>query len=263
MNLPPLPDELAPLAAFIQQSASPCIAVSVIPDGDVAFAGSKIGGAAALPAAFQWPRYKGKSLEFLLQLNLAELPNGVGFGLPGHGLLSFFYDLQERPWTPEIGGAFRVVYTPDEATLIATPAPENVRSLGEASLAFRAGLSLPYFSSTALGDFQERIQAGIGRVPSDDEMDDFAEAYGDYCREVSHFDDPNPDGGPHRMFGHPENIQDEMRAWDSEWVMLFQVASDDTIDLQWGDSGMLYFWITKADLAATRFDRVTLTLQCC
>ena len=94
-------------------------------------------------------------------------------------------------------------------------------------------------------------------------MDDFADAYGDYCQEVSHLDDPNPDGGSHRMFGHPENIQDEMRASDSEWVMLLQLASDDTIDLMWGDSGMLYFWITKSDLAARRFNRVTMTLQCC
>ena len=34
-------------------------------------------------------------------------------------------------------------------------------------------------------------------------------------------------------------------------------------ELMFGDCGHIYFYITKEDLAARRFDRVWLILQCC
>src|SRR4051794_17124746 len=173
MSFPPIPDALSPLAAFIRRSASPCIAISSIPDGECALGGSKIGGTAALPEAFQWPLHSGKRLDFLLQLNLAELANGVAFGLPADGLLSFFYDLEDCPWVPEIGGAYRVVYTPGNAAAAQLRPSGDTNRLTEAPLSFRAGLSLPYFGTTALGDFQQLIRTAIGHVPSDDEVNDF------------------------------------------------------------------------------------------
>lgn len=264
MTLPPTPDELLPLKGFIKKSARPCIAFSMLPDAEVTLAGSKMGGAtAALPEAFEWPQHEGKPLGFLLQINLADVTGGAEFGLPSEGLLSFFYDLYDCPSDPEIGGAFRVHYFPAEMALAATSTSGNDQQLTEARILFREGLSLPYFGSTALGDFEERVKEAAGSDSSEDEMNDFADAYGAYCADVSHYGDPNPEGGAHRMFGHPENIQDEMHACDNEWVMLLQLASDDTVDMMWGDSGMLYFWMTKADLAARRFDQVIMTLQCC
>jgi len=32
--------------------------------------------------------------------------------------------------------------------------------------------------------------------------------------------------------------------------------------MMWGDMGMLYFWIRAEDLAARRFERVWMILQC-
>ena len=48
-----------------------------------------------------------------------------------------------------------------------------------------------------------------------------------------------------------------------DWVLLLQFDSEDTIDVMWGDCGMLYYWIRNDDLANGRFDNVWMTLQCC
>lgn len=45
--------------------------------------------------------------------------------------------------------------------------------------------------------------------------------------------------------------------------MLLQLDSDEeNAELMWGDSGCVYFWIRKQDLAARRFDRCWAILQC-
>ena len=49
------------------------------------------------------------------------------------------------------------------------------------------------------------------------------------------------------------------------WVLLFQLDMVECGDfeLMFGDSGRIYYYITKEDLLARRFDRVWLMLQCC
>jgi uncharacterized protein YwqG len=44
--------------------------------------------------------------------------------------------------------------------------------------------------------------------------------------------------------------------------LLLQLDSDRDLGWQWGDMGLLYFWIPDEDLAAGRFDRVWTILQC-
>ena len=48
------------------------------------------------------------------------------------------------------------------------------------------------------------------------------------------------------------------------WVLLFQLDTVECGDfeLMFGDDGLIYFYITKEDLAARRFDRIWLILQC-
>jgi uncharacterized protein YwqG len=52
------------------------------------------------------------------------------------------------------------------------------------------------------------------------------------------------------------------RAVRDSWQLLLQVDSDEAAGMMWGDSGMLYFWIRKEDLAARRFERVWCVMQC-
>jgi uncharacterized protein YwqG len=47
----------------------------------------------------------------------------------------------------------------------------------------------------------------------------------------------------------------------NDWQLLLQVDSDDDLNMQWGSTGILYYWIKQADLQAQRFDHGWLVLQ--
>jgi uncharacterized protein YwqG len=63
------------------------------------------------------------------------------------------------------------------------------------------------------------------------------------------------------------STEDEQRAFEraarDSWQLLLQVDSDDAAGMMWVDSGLLYFWIRKDDLAARRFERVWCVMQYC
>lgn len=73
--------------------------------------------------------------------------------------------------------------------------------------------------------------------------------------------------------GNPENwnrIPKDIRQQAEEtardrWMLLFQLdtVEQGDFELMFGDCGHIYFYITKEDLAARRFDRIWLVLQCC
>lgn len=93
----------------------------------------------------------------------------------------------------------------------------------------------------------------------------------------------------HRVLGHPESVQGDMQlecqlvthglycgdasgyedpraaslaSGAGEWLLLFQLDSDDNTSMIWGDCGRLFFWITKESLSAARFERSWMILQC-
>jgi uncharacterized protein YwqG len=48
------------------------------------------------------------------------------------------------------------------------------------------------------------------------------------------------------------------------WLSLFQIDTDDEGPRwMWGDSGMLYLWLTRHSLRAREFNKVHGILQCC
>ncbi len=96
-------------------------------------------------------------------------------------------------------------------------------------------------------------------------------------------------GETNKLLGHSDNIQGPMelecelvtnglycgdgsgyndpRAKELEknkdnWILLFQVGSNEEAGMMWGDAGRLYFWIRKDDLKSQRFDKCWLILQC-
>jgi uncharacterized protein YwqG len=72
-------------------------------------------------------------------------------------------------------------------------------------------------------------------------------SHGLYCGNQSGYEDPRAK---------------ELENGRYEWVLLLQFDTDDDVGMMWGDAGTLYFWIRKEDLAAARFDRCWMILQC-
>lgn len=47
-----------------------------------------------------------------------------------------------------------------------------------------------------------------------------------------------------------------------EWMLLFQIDSDDNANMMWGDIGRIYFTIKKQDLKNKNFDTIWSSFQC-
>ena len=94
---------------------------------------SRFGGSPLLPTDFAWPYYtpmrfelpgadlrplkagEPRALDFLLQIDLADLHGFAPSPLPASGLLSFFYDIENQPWgyDPAHLDGFKVLFFED------------------------------------------------------------------------------------------------------------------------------------------------------
>lgn len=64
----------------------------------------------------------------------------------------------------------------------------------------------------------------------------------------------------HDMNSHPEVAL--LREGIKDWQLLLQLDYDNNLGWEWGDSGMLYFWIRKQDLEKQDFSNVWCEMQC-
>ena len=252
---------------------------------------SKFGGRPDVPADFAWPVFvtdtfdeeevKPRPLAFLAQFDCGAIaPLDTEGLLPRTGLLSFFYELGSQRWgyDPKDAGCARVYWFDGEAL-----APADFPA--ELPEEFRPPELAPELSGgTDAPDFQDACPAL--------EYDWTANDYRlfDQARRELGLDYPE---NLSKLLGWPDIIQNNMTLecelvsrghylgghWDSvpleerdalrtpsvqEWRLLFQldtVASGE-FELMFGDCGRIYFYIRKEDLAARRFGRVWLVLQC-
>lgn len=236
---------------------------------------SRFGGAPDVPAGFCWPTWAawrgGGPLNFLCQINLAEVAAlGIDLGLPGAGLLSFFYDTDKYPGGFDAGdeSARRVFWFPDTAALVEAPNP------------FRA--EFPLARKRIVPALCWSLPELEGAGPEPLELADAEwEAYFDLRYDA-------PGGHPHhQLLGwalpvqgpiEDEAVQFSRGVWASgqfdrkrweeveheaaDWRLLLQIDSDAGAQTQWGDMGCIYFAIRHADLAARNFDNVRVIFQC-
>jgi uncharacterized protein YwqG len=243
--------------------------------GDDSIAGlSRLGGLPDLPPGTSWPGWKGCSMAFIAQIRLEDLaPFEPASQLPKTGLLSFFYDANQETYgaDPEDCGGWEVFYFGGESKdWRLAQAPRDLPAdaiFCPCALKFSSELTLPSSPGQHLPDF--------------DWSDSEIQLYEDFLAKF-----PTPDDYSlvhHRMFGHPNQLQDDMQLQcaltapsigsqaeavadeaaqqKSEWQLLLQVDSDRDAAMKWATNGLLYFWIKTADLQAGRFDQAWLVMQ--
>lgn len=253
------------------------------PSAPIPVGASKIGGCPDVPAGFVWPRYKGgdgldagredmeRPLTFVAQFDLAEVAAFDKEGLlPKAGHVAFFYD---NEGTYEGGmcdrdGA-RVFYFPRGTELERMALPDDTGEdwdIPELALTFSTRISRP-----VMNDWPQELQE-VAEPFSDD------------------FEDHNKAEEGCKLLGCPAVIQNPMEVecqlaymgleWGaqdapetrdavlagmSDWVLLCQIDSlyvKRYVDLMFGyDSGTLYFWIRKQDLAACNFQKACQFVQ--
>lgn len=231
--------------------------------------GTRLGGRPAVPKDFEWPTWQERPLAFIGQLRLDEI--APRFGLPDRGLLSFFYDADEQPWgfDPKDAGGARVSWF-DHGELAISELPSSLPAW-----ATLAGRPVRMSTEWTIPDGGAPEIEALGPIDSES-LWSMQDAIGE-------------DETIHRLFGHPDVIQNEMRlevAYASsgvyvgdpsgyvhpsadefqrqalEWQLLLQVDSDDLLGTMFGDVGRIYYWIRSDHLAARDFDRVWQILQC-
>ncbi|HEX6813343.1 MAG TPA: YwqG family protein [Planctomycetota bacterium] len=230
---------------------------------------SHLGGTPDLPRATAWPQWNDRSLAFLAQIRLEDLPAAPELGLPRRGLLAFFYDQEQSTWgfAPADRGSCQVIHSPDAAACeprdfpadVDTScryAPVPVEPVAELSLPSTQSeviepLALTEDESDALVDLAESGHwlAGYPAPVQNDtmELECAITAAGVYCGDGKAYEDAR---------------LPEWKRQAKEWQLLLQLDSDDDANWMWGDMGCLYFWVRKADLTRADFRRVWLVLQC-
>ncbi len=248
---------------------------------------SKLGGKPLLPADLAWPYYQTQDeegdpvsypLAFLAQLDLSELaPYDTEHRLPDRGLLSFFYEMNTMCWgfSPEDIGSARVFYfdgKPEELLEVEFP-PELAEEwqIPEAGIKFKSACNLPDFEEfdeycSTDADWEDYAKAckRLGaRMDGDAEETIKLLGYADLIQSSMLYECEAVTSGIYcgGTEGYSEELQERHREASKDWTLLAQFGSLSD-EIMFGDCGCIYFYIKKEDLAARRFDRVHLILQC-
>ena len=267
---------IARLIKDIDRLARPSIRLNASPvaESTLQMGASKLGGTPDLPIGVSWPELKGMPQSFIAQLRLADVyPYDTEHKLTRSGMLWFFYDARQETYgadPADQGGWFVFYLNGDQPALQRTAAPPTLSKesrfqpcvlsfASEITLSQQPKLEIPYFDWTV--DEQKKYEDLLATFPS----------------TADHATMNN------RLQGNPDTIQDDMRlqcqlvshgVTDTndpraaelskgalEWQLLLQVDSDEQAGMEWGNSGMLYYWIQAADLQVQHFDTIWLIMQ--
>ena len=247
-----------------------------VTEGKLAVGSSRLGGTPDLAPGMSWPVCNGVPMAFMAQIRLSDaVAHDPDARLPRSGMLYFFYEAQEQKWgfDPKDRDHWKVIYHDgDPGTLQPAEPPANLPEESRfrcCRVTFSTEIGVPPYESGIV----ERLRL------SDTEGD----AYG---RLLDALERHEP---IHRLLGYPEPIQGDMQAecqfasngvntggsngenearladlrkGITDWRLLLQIDSDDSLGTMWGDAGRIYFWIREQDLKNRDFANVWLVLQC-
>jgi uncharacterized protein YwqG len=283
--------ELAVIEDKILQLAKPSVQIlrSKVKGTSLPLGSSKLGGNPDLPKGFHWPYRGNKALGFIGQFRLSELGTApfqtIDSSLPKQiplwdldtiatkprndfplerGLLYFFYDIDSI--VAEERDCWQIFYFEnEEESLERKPHPRfqgkwrRIQALPEHQIQFYRRLSLPIFTD-------EMLWCNL----DDENMPPrwYQERYWDMV-STSY---PKSPEASHYFYGYPRPIQDSIESYcvmytkhlqeqgiaglskEDDWQFLFQIDSDMSLGMTWGDNGSLYVCIPKNSLEKHRFE---------
>lgn len=249
-----LPAALEPFRSQLLATQRQFVRVKAQKAADAAPWTSKVGGLPYWPQTQEWPRNpEGAPLYFLAQINFAEMPALSPF--PTKGIVQFFInddDLYGMDFDDgEVQDTFRVVFHPEprhslEGLLTRTPTQAEYELLPHHpetsypltfSLAEEVAPATDAYFSTVFG-------AGFFAQFGEQEWS----VYEDFGKKV------RSDG--HKIGGYAYFTQDDPRLPEDPMLLLFQLDSDEGMDLMWGDMGVGHFFIRETDLLNGDFSKV-------
>ena len=266
------PEPIRDIAALVGPLVVPAVQVIITDQPSL----SHFGGSPQLPPGVGWPEKGGQSLDFLARLSLSEIQriHTVPW-LPQSGALLFFYDVKKHPWgfDPKDRGGFAMLHVPDlmvpviaanhaskedgSATVNRNVRFRRIDVIPSESDAVRAlGLNdaeyekLWEIDDAVFGGKPKHQAAGIPSPVQGNDMDLECQLASDgvYCGNAK---------------GYESARAKELQDGRKNWRLLFQMDSDDDLDVMWGDAGMLYYWVEEREARKGNFQNAWLIQQCC
>lgn len=282
------------ITAACESTKLPCIHIAPTPDETPGPTDSKFGGGFYLPAGAKAP-----DMEFLAQINFAQVPHLEGF--PEKGLLQFFLTTEESAvevffdeavsWKQN-AGFFKTIFYPEppaDAAAQENAVPENrwgfLQDFAAGGMRFQPGEEI---ATITLGDMGFLTDMGFEEVSEtlnalfmaaededeadEDEDDEDDEAYEGYdlslCGDTDQFCQDFGNWG-FKLGGHPSLRSSDFRLDDENFqaysVLLFQYDltvpdPKNPMDLE---QDTFCFFIKPEDLKACRFDDILMIHHNC
>lgn len=238
---------------------------------------SKIGGVPNLPVELSWPMWNDKPQSFLCQINLSEIPEEqLQHGLPNQGTLFFFNNQEQETWgfDPKDKGSWAVLFHPSDAG--DHPLSEPPKTLKkefiykEKTISFQTIETYPSYEQDAINklnfndrqfdEYDDLRQSVFKNSPAHQMFGFVSPVQGDLMDLECQLASNGIYLGDGKGYSSPEGKK--LEAGKNDWILLFQLDTDDDAEMMWGDSGMLYYWIRKQDIRDKNFDNCWMILQC-
>ncbi|CAG1023445.1 putative protein YwqG [Patescibacteria group bacterium] len=260
-----LPEVLLPFKVNIEASIKPVVKIKAAKvKKKLSLWQSKFSGLPYFPKDFDYPLdSQGEPMALMAQLNFAEIPHLPMF--PETGILQFFISSTDGMFGMNFDDLsntdnFRVFYfsevLEDKSKLLTDFSflPE----MNELELPFSVECALSFELQTSPMSIVD-YQFGSKILNSDEPYYYDEEIYEAYSELF-------PAEG-HKIGGYPFFTQADPRELEQyqheDYVLLFQMDTDDENDIMWGDCGVATFFIKKDDLLNKDFSKVLYSWDCC
>lgn len=236
---------------------------------------SRLGGRPLGAPGAVWPVAEDGPLDLIAQIDLAEVaglwPDGP---LPDHGLLSFFCDINEPPWTYMASDPEKWQVRWEQGELQPLPVPEDGwEALLAYGMRWEHAVTLPaaaeddvVFQRLNLGGELAAVDAALGEGTVRHQLLGWPHlirgSMTTRCQREMAFEVEDQ-----QRFAPNVNLSEQ--DWDAldeateaaDWRLLLQLGPDPDEGWSREGGGGLYFWIRADDLAKQRFDRVWTVVQ--
>lgn len=234
---------------------------------------SKVGGTPYIPNGFEYPYSKSEPsqpLMLLAQINFEQMPHIKDY--PIKGMLQFYLNPKDDccgiNWdNPTEQDNFRIIY--HESVDYSANNLDKIPEFNKESddyMPFEYGteakltgkLHLQGLTPYPCEDFDDIIKNTFKELYPNEDVETF---YKDNEEEIEKFFEEN-DYSVHAIGGYPNYTQNDVRT-EEHSTLLFQLDTDDDINLMWGDCGIGNFFINLKDLKNLDFSNVLYNWDCC
>jgi uncharacterized protein YwqG len=272
LELPEISSLPENLGELVRNAAQPCIIFEPDPGatGACSYGGKPLGLRGDV-----WPIGPLGPLSYIGHLDFCEMQvTAPQPHLPDSGRLLLFYDADRQPWghEPEHSLSCAVRYIPDsDRELVSLPSPEHLpREFRHYPLQCRLAPSLPNEVDLRWPHLEDEARRRLWDYLQLFQLTEYQHPFrrhqsGGYPQWIQQ--DASVEAElVSRGFGTAQNLRFDvipnLRELSREWVLLWQVSSDDEVGFMWGDLGCLYLLIRKDDLANREFGGCRVFLQC-